>query len=348
MSGAVQKANVFGGQLDVDERGELRANIHALTRRTEEAKNDEDKLNMATFSELMDKTEELHGSVELPPEALADAKQMAVMGEMGVRTWRKLNKIKNFTLDEVVQELNKRFTVDASGDGSDDGEYSDAGGKKKKKKAGRPSRASKASANARLGGNADIDWIRLGKLAGGYCQSLHTNGFLNGTIGADVPETAKRQANARRAKLQVEEEEQPEDVQDASTEAKSQTDLRIEAVKNIVGNVPKKGIPYWDFVLNPDSFTETIENIFDCSFVVKDGQASLEPDKMGEVILAAHEAPNAEEYMAHQLQDEHFILRFNKADYDALVKANYEGPIPSRAHQPEYKFLREEKEEEEE
>lgn len=38
-------------------------------------------------------------------------------------------------------------------------------------------------------------------------------------------------------------------------------------------------MPYLKFIVNPDSFAQTIENIFYYSFLVRDGTAALEMDE---------------------------------------------------------------------
>jgi Nse4 C-terminal len=43
--------------------------------------------------------------------------------------------------------------------------------------------------------------------------------------------------------------------------------------------VDEEGVILFEFVINPQSFAQTIENLFYVSFLVRDGKAAIEPDE---------------------------------------------------------------------
>jgi hypothetical protein len=46
-------------------------------------------------------------------------------------------------------------------------------------------------------------------------------------------------------------------------------------------------IPFFQFIMNPDSFSQTVENLFYLAFLVKDGKVALEmDDETGEPMLS--------------------------------------------------------------
>jgi len=53
------------------------------------------------------------------------------------------------------------------------------------------------------------------------------------------------------------------------------TDMRVEALIRTVRGLPE-AMPFVNFVVNPDSFTQTVENIFDLSFAFKNMTAGLQ------------------------------------------------------------------------
>lgn len=53
---------------------------------------------------------------------------------------------------------------------------------------------------------------------------------------------------------------------------------RPSQISDILENIGESAIPYLHFVTNPDSFAQTVENMFYFSFLVKEGKASIELD----------------------------------------------------------------------
>lgn len=49
----------------------------------------------------------------------------------------------------------------------------------------------------------------------------------------------------------------------------------------------RSGINFFKFAINPNSFSQSVENIFYISFLVRDGNAGLEVTKEGEIIIRA-------------------------------------------------------------
>lgn len=62
-------------------------------------------------------------------------------------------------------------------------------------------------------------------------------------------------------------------------EAKSETDANMETMFNILRKVKRARLDA--LVLNRESFSQTVENIFSLSFLIKDGRAAITYDKDG-------------------------------------------------------------------
>lgn len=75
---------------------------------------------------------------------------------------------------------------------------------------------------------------------------------------------------------------QAEDILSAPNETTS-------LVRNIATQLQKvggsKGVNLFRFVINPHSFSNTVENLFYVSFLIREGTASLDDDEEGEPIL---------------------------------------------------------------
>jgi len=157
-----------------------------------------------------------------------------------------------------------------------------------------------------------FDWEMLGDAAGACFNALPSNiCYLNGPIQKDAP-PPQRRAPQRRQRIEERdvEEEKPEDVQghtekddnklsaieksmqDMAKVLKKKVDDRyrekkrnLEEAYDDPKNIPKptlkalkkQGVEICahKFLFNPQSFTQTVENIFHFSFLVKKGNAAI-------------------------------------------------------------------------
>ena len=100
-----------------------------------------------------------------------------------------------------------------------------------------------------------------------------------------------RKERRRIQKSDVGEAVKPKQVTADDWAAAKETPERIKSIKNILKSVGEK--PFFEFVLDPSSFGQTVENIFYSSFLVKEGSACLTvKDKVPYIRLTA--AQNAE------------------------------------------------------
>lgn len=77
---------------------------------------------------------------------------------------------------------------------------------------------------------------------------------------------------------------------DDMTEDDTQDLMRKHHIADVEG-----GVPLFDFVVNPKSFGQTVENMFYVSFLIKEGTAGLEFDSRGMPVLQAAEPKTLQE-----------------------------------------------------
>lgn len=154
-----------------------------------------------------------------------------------------------------------------------------------------------------------------------------------------VRQTRKKAERKRREV--VEEETRPEELtkQQVNRQTESTQSKRFKVLRSVIERfTPSGGINFYDLVIDRDSYGHTsaphmlrirptderscraplapaVENIFDVSFLVKDGMAGIEIDKAGEPIIKITEAPKETQRDVRKVQN---ILQLNKVTYEDL------------------------------
>lgn len=87
----------------------------------------------------------------------------------------------------------------------------------------------------------------------------------------------KRQANARRRKAkETGVEAKPKEVHDLKDEEESTTKDVQHIMNHVVKACRAKGrVGYFHFLVDPESFGQTVENMFHFSFLIKDGRVGV-------------------------------------------------------------------------
>lgn len=79
-------------------------------------------------------------------------------------------------------------------------------------------------------------------------------------------------------------------------------------------------VPFYNIVINPNSFTKTIENVFYYSFLIKDGNSKLELNDEGEIVASTATVPNINEMKEGKGENKQAVLKFDLATYKKLVE----------------------------
>ena len=129
------------------------------------------------------------------------------------------------------------------------------------------------------------------------------------------------------------------------TEMDTNMDLMYQHLRRLTKDPGLHGPTVFDrFLVNPDSFSETVENCFMLSFLVKQGRASLQPDERGggeaetseaaevaaaaapgvqraaQLKVGAARPPSAQEYADAGVANAQFCMRLDYAQWVALSR----------------------------
>ena len=177
----------------------------------------------------------------------------------------------------------------------------------------------------------EINWNAIGQKVSGLFKRAPTITFMNGPIKVERKEK-KRKERSKKDQDEAAEEKQPEEVtnqgnKDATTkEVESLYKSMRKRIKKRKKDHQEPTIELPNVILDPNSFTKTIENLFYFSFLVKEGKAGLEYDKtsneMKTTLLSSDEVNTAE----HKRNQSVLMLNLNM--YNQMVekyKNNLEG-----------------------
>ncbi|DAZ99930.1 TPA: hypothetical protein N0F65_008737 [Lagenidium giganteum] len=157
-----------------------------------------------------------------------------------------------------------------------------------------------------------FDWHELGTAAGACFRAAPETSFLFGLMNTQVV-----QKERKRARRQREEDDCQASQPSAYTSKKDRKDAqarRLEVLQNTMERTQKKHL--FDVVNNPRSFRQTIENLFDVSFLVRNGAVEIGVDKNGLPYLENHEG-RTEENLPAQTQS---IISLTPNDWEAISR----------------------------
>jgi hypothetical protein len=97
----------------------------------------------------------------------------------------------------------------------------------------------------------------------------------------------------------------------------NETTQNVQKLYDLVLQV--QPIPLYKFFINPNSFAESVENLFHLSFLVRDGKISIEEDESGDLIVEACEPPTEEDFQ-NGLQKIQSVFHFDKHLFDKAIK----------------------------
>jgi hypothetical protein len=81
----------------------------------------------------------------------------------------------------------------------------------------------------------------------------------------------------------------------------------------------EKKTNFFDFVVDSESFTQTVENMFHLSFLVKEGLASFEVDEHNDVIVESREKPKQDESSQSRSKRQQCVVTIDEEIWKSIV-----------------------------
>lgn len=97
-----------------------------------------------------------------------------------------------------------------------------------------------------------------------------------------------RQHAQRRARAEIAPETRPEEVQqEGKSKTKDPTTTHVKEISEVLNSMDprRKGVNLFRLFINPDSFAQSVENLFYTSFLVKEGRVGIDVKEDGEIMI---------------------------------------------------------------
>ncbi|GBG23933.1 Non-structural maintenance of chromosome element 4 [Hondaea fermentalgiana] len=130
-----------------------------------------------------------------------------------------------------------------------------------------------------------LQWDTLGETANMYFNGIFDNGFFLNALDV-VPR--ERKARQKRQKLTEAPIERPEKVVEEKDKASHRAQAHHEILQKQIAGIVKANqkTGFLETVVNPESFTQTVENVFSSSFLMNNNECVMQLGANGEPELA--------------------------------------------------------------
>jgi hypothetical protein len=143
--------------------------------------------------------------------------------------------------------------------------------------------------------DVELDWLKIGQRFHPHSRKAPAMDHMVGPLSIEVKQR-KKTVRSRLSKNKQDEvhpqELRPEEIQRSENETTKMVRLVSQVsiyspllnlswtqIYQKLEQVDEEGVILFEFVINPQSFAQTIENLFYVSFLVRDGKAAIEPDE---------------------------------------------------------------------
>ncbi|XP_019411750.1 PREDICTED: non-structural maintenance of chromosomes element 4 homolog A [Crocodylus porosus] len=126
-------------------------------------------------------------------------------------------------------------------------------------------------------------WYKLGAEAETYFRRAPSFHYMLGSFSADPPVPRQRIERQKMKTGRKERSTMPAQLKRMEESHQEATEKEVERILGLLqthfNNDPEIPISFFDFVIDPNSFARTVENIFHVSFIIRDGFARIKLDQ---------------------------------------------------------------------
>ncbi|KAJ2925138.1 hypothetical protein H1R20_g11961, partial [Candolleomyces eurysporus] len=152
-----------------------------------------------------------------------------------------------------------------------------------------------------------LDWAKIGRKAMAKSRRAPAMGFMLGPLSLEQ----KKRVIARRARQEKSNEEarRPQELKEEDIQrSENETVKNVAQIEELLSEEGQ--INLFSFIINPNDFAQSVENMFYLSFLIRDGKVALETTEEGEPIIYVCEPPSDEDYSSG-LKKQQLVLEFD-------------------------------------
>ncbi|EPY50681.1 Smc5-6 complex non-SMC subunit Nse4 [Schizosaccharomyces cryophilus OY26] len=165
--------------------------------------------------------------------------------------------------------------------------------------------------------NHELAWSRLGKIAWKY-QSRPAS--INLMVGPLSFRKKERQVQ-RREKLQRAPNTSTQPIllnQDNISAQENNTTKNVLQISRLLRK--HQPIDLLKFITNPESYSQTVENLFYVSFLFKEGKAALIEDSLGALLLESKTPPSDEQVNSGEVRNVQLVMDMTLDLYEDIIR----------------------------
>ncbi|TPX65042.1 hypothetical protein SpCBS45565_g05449 [Spizellomyces sp. 'palustris'] len=297
--GGQRSAKDFEVQPTPEERRRVRAVYRELIAHTEGNRNELESEQLVRTIQKANELFQQGGTVQLR-EATLDSRLLVTTAELGVQKAQRMRLDGgSFNVDDWIGKLVATMSTERQLEEEDE-EYADSI-------------------------EVHLDWFALGQAATRALLKAPTIDFMLGPLAVE-PKIRNQPRKVAKLVKNKEDLQRPQQLKESDFDKQENetTTLVFQIAKRLheVGN-----INFFTFIVNPESFGQTVENLFYLSFLIRDGKVQLNEDEEGELILDAPifvepaAPPRPEDYEDNEIKRYQAVMDIDMATWRALIDA---------------------------
>ncbi|KAJ3081952.1 nuclear protein [Quaeritorhiza haematococci] len=242
----------------LEEKRRIRSEYRRLLADTEANKQDLVKPDSDGLMNTLYEANKLFATVTTTQEGTLDSKLLVQVAELGSKKAQNMRFDANcFDIDDFVRKAKGMMAVGPVNVAEDEDEERQ--------------------------GDRSLDWFALGNVAAKYLLRVPTLDFLLGPLAVEPKVRQEGRKIARLVKDKNDLRKPQELTKDDFQKEKNETSSAVfQVARHLAAHGP---INFFKFIINPESFGQTVENMFHLAFLIKEGKAKIEIDEDGDPIV---------------------------------------------------------------